>query len=368
MVRAMLSGRLQWARVVAAVLVLSVPCSALAAEGEADLIQQGIALRKAGKDREARELFRRAYDSGHSPKSAAQLGLAEQALGRWEDAEGHVAEALRAPHDPWIAKYRSQLESSLALIRENVARLEIAGQPAGAEVSVNGRSVGRLPLPDAVSVSAGDVVVELRAPGYRKEVRNISIAGARYQRLYFVLVREGAPARPGGDLAVAGAGTLDGTDQGADVGGGEPPDSGDATADDGKPKSTDAEPPSARRVAKWTVASVGVAALAVGITASVLHYTNAKSFDAANGGNCYDQNGRAVDAMKVEVPDCQPYLNAYRTARKWEIAGYATAGAMAIAFAILHFTEPATADDGKVASLSCAPWPGLVGGSCRLEF
>jgi hypothetical protein len=58
------------------------------------LIRRGIELRKAHDDPGAVPYFQKAYDLVHTPRAARQPGLAEQALGRWEDAEQHVREAL----------------------------------------------------------------------------------------------------------------------------------------------------------------------------------------------------------------------------------------------------------------------------------
>ena len=99
------------------------PARAAQSGEEETLIRHGIELRKAQDDLAARAEFQKAYDLTHSPRAAAQLGLAEFALGRWDDAEGHVSEALRAPKDPWIAKYRAELDRSLATIKAHVARI-----------------------------------------------------------------------------------------------------------------------------------------------------------------------------------------------------------------------------------------------------
>src|SRR5262245_713516 len=77
---------------------------ASASNDEDALIRRGLELRRRGDDAAALPHFERAYWLAQSPRSAAQLGFAEQALGRWSDAEVHVAEALRAGDDPWVRK------------------------------------------------------------------------------------------------------------------------------------------------------------------------------------------------------------------------------------------------------------------------
>ena len=53
----------------------------------------------------------------------------------------------------------------MLVIKGHIARVEVLGEPTGAEIVVNGRTVGRLPLPDSISTSAGEVDIEARAPG-----------------------------------------------------------------------------------------------------------------------------------------------------------------------------------------------------------
>ena len=64
------------------------------------LIRHGIELRKVHDDEGAAREFQKAYDQVHTPRAAGQLGLAEQALGRWEDAERHVGRRCTRPATP----------------------------------------------------------------------------------------------------------------------------------------------------------------------------------------------------------------------------------------------------------------------------
>jgi len=60
---------------------------AVAAGDEAErLTVKALDLRKIGDDQGALPLLERAHELSRSPRSAAQLGLCEQALGRWADA------------------------------------------------------------------------------------------------------------------------------------------------------------------------------------------------------------------------------------------------------------------------------------------
>jgi len=155
-------------------LPLLVAMNFLAATGEqppqnADsttLLQRGNDLRRTGRDEEALKLFKQADAQHPSPRGRAQIALAEQALGRWVASERDLSLALASPDDPWIEKNRATLEEALTAVRGHLARIVVLGSPAGAEVSINGERVGRLPLPSPISVVAGRVLVIVEAEGH----------------------------------------------------------------------------------------------------------------------------------------------------------------------------------------------------------
>jgi tetratricopeptide (TPR) repeat protein len=169
-----------------------------AAEDAETLIQKGIELRRRGRDADAEGFFRRAYETSPTPRAAAQLGLVLFQLSRWPDAEKHLEEALDAKRDPWIARNRPTLESSLETVRKHVGELEITGEPAGAEAFVNGTPVGRLPLRGRVRVAEGPVEIELRAPGYAPGRRALTVRPGKTERVELALTRPeaAAPAPP----------------------------------------------------------------------------------------------------------------------------------------------------------------------------
>jgi len=334
------------------------PAVAQAAGGDdaEKLIRHGIELRKAHDDEGAARAFQQAYDQVHTPRAAGQLGLAEQALGRWEDAERHVGEALHAAgSDPWVVKNRATLDEALGTIQAHLGRVEVLGDPEGAEVSVNGRPVGKLPLPDAVRVSAGEVDVEMRAPGYVPAQRTLTIIGGQYQRLVLHLAKEAAEA-PAVVTKAAGDGTAT---------------PGPSTTPPVVTSPPAAEPPSqARTVLKWSAAGAAVVGLGVGVTFAILHANNVSTFDS-NPAMCEERNGTAVLANGNPAPQaCQSALDAYRSDTTWSIVGFAAAGAFAATWLVLQLTEgPSHAGaDHAFRNPLCAPSLSGRGFSCQLRF
>jgi len=168
------------------VTVFAVAQPVLAQDDEAPspegLIDEGIALREQGRDEEALTRFERAWELGHAPRALTQVALAEQALGRWLDAYAHLEEALAATDDEWIAPRREVLNAELARIGERLGQLEIRGGVEGAEVRIDGREVGALPLADPVRVVAGRVTLEVVAEGYYPFSRPVRVSAGGLAR------------------------------------------------------------------------------------------------------------------------------------------------------------------------------------------
>ena len=160
---------------------------ALAAADYEALMREGVSLRRAGDDAAALKRFQRAYELDPTPRALAQIGLAEQALGRWAAADKHLRQALEPSDDAWIKKNRASIDAALAMVGGHVGQLEVRGAPAGAEVRVDGEVVGRLPLPRPITVTAGEVAVQVRAPGHLPIVRAATITARTLTRETFEL-------------------------------------------------------------------------------------------------------------------------------------------------------------------------------------
>lgn len=130
------------------------------------LVEQGFAARRAQHDEEALARFREALALEPSAMVRAQVALAELALGRWRDADAHLQEALAATSDPWIVRNTDALRAAAARLDEHLGTLDLYGGVEGAEASVDGEAVGRLPLPRPLRWPVGRVTVRVRAGGY----------------------------------------------------------------------------------------------------------------------------------------------------------------------------------------------------------
>lgn len=147
--------------------VLTMLATTAAAANSADaLLERGVELRAKGQPAAALELFRQANAQAPSARATAQEGLAEMSLHRWLDAHEHLRAALARHDSEWIEnpKTRQGLEKMLTDVDGHLSRLRVQGT-AGAEVVVDGKTVGHIPMPDPVYVNPGTITLRAIAVG-----------------------------------------------------------------------------------------------------------------------------------------------------------------------------------------------------------
>lgn len=309
---------------------------------EADkMIDRGVDLREAGKDAEALELFTRAYEQGKSPRAMAQIGLAQQALGRWVEAEASLVRALGEPKHPWIKARRAALESALAKVRERVGRLEIFGTP-GAAVSIDGRAAGTLPLAAPIPAIAGTVSVEVFAEGYLPVTRSVVVPAGGLARETIELV-----LRPAEVAAIQEPPPVQKT--------GEPTTVVTPRAEEGGVSLS---------AIGYVTGGAAIAAAGVGTAFIFVRNSHVKKYNDDSlcliGGLTRDQN-------------CSEELDAANSARTVMIASFAAAGALAVTTAVLFVLDSgdeATASRAAstASTFACAPALDRAGVACAGRF
>jgi hypothetical protein len=162
-------------------------------EASLSLLRHAEQLADQGHDDDARAEFQRAYEMDRTGRAAAELGLAEQRLGRWVDAERHLREALAATSDRFVQRHRDDIQGAYDVNQQHVGRLEVHGEPAGAEVFVNDARVGSLPMSEPIVLLGGNATVTLRAEGYAPEVRPTVITPGQVTREMIQLHTAPAP-------------------------------------------------------------------------------------------------------------------------------------------------------------------------------
>ena len=182
--------------------------SARAEDYEA-IIKHGIELRRNSQDREALAEFQRALAIRETPRVIAQIGLAEDALGLWLASEEHLAAALKKESDPWIARNRATLQEALGTVAGHLGSVEVWGEPPGAEVTIDGMAVGRLPFEAPARVTSGTCTLSVMADGYEGLTRGMVVKAGVLNREHVQLVPSSLRlnATSGGGSAVGTGGT-----------------------------------------------------------------------------------------------------------------------------------------------------------------
>jgi hypothetical protein len=315
-----------------------------AESGEA-LYKRGLEFRRAGKDADALEVFKQLNDLEKSPRSVAQMGLAEQALGLWVEAEGHLTEALKADDNPWIRKNRHALEGALVEINKRLGHVDVWGEPAGAEVLIDGKVVGTLPLAAPVPVVVGNIPIAVRAPGYLERSTVVSVGPNESARERFVLQRAelSSPAVAAAESPrPATAPTSDSA-----------PPSVTVVVSPGGEASAPDRPGTLRAAAKWTAWGVGAVALGVG-TFGALGQTSAGNDFNASCGLDSSGKGQPLSGSSKTPTQCQSFQNSAGTDFDLEVVGFVAAGALAVTGLVLWLTEEHHTG-ARSEALLCAP-------------
>jgi hypothetical protein len=311
------------------------------AGSETALIRKGLDLRQKGQDEEALKEFRRAYELSKSARALAQIALAEQALGRWLEAESHLTEALTHTQESWISHNKTHLDQALYDIQGHLGSLELPGAAKEGTVKVDGVQVALLPLTAPLRVPAGSIALEVQATGYLPIVRTVVVParGMARERLVFVAAAPAARPLPPPPLPL-----------------GNPPPQ--PVSPSVMPKPERPLPPTSTWGAGQTVGVIlGVAALGAlgtGITFHVLHESRAKSYN----------NNKSCNSVALPGANCQSLYDSINSAKYIFIAGYAGAAVLGgVATYLLLTGSRAPADKVAAAEtgfrFQCSPTAGL---------
>ena len=356
------------------VLVASSTRGARAAgeSGEAEaLIRQGVELRSQGKDERALPLFEKAYQLSRTPRTAGQLGLVEMALGYYVDAERYLGEAVSSPDHPWVAKNLATLKSQLATAKGMIGELAISGEPMGAEVWVNGKQVGRLPLPAPLRLDKGRAEIQVRAAGYVATSDTVAITGGKREERSFRLVREPVAAPVVTPVTPTPITTMPKP--------AETPVATTTPAGSSAPASSTSAPTGATLTATggqsasdgtslrpyaWGAAGGAALGLILGTVEGLSAIKKKNDFNEHQGPDgSFDCGTDAPNAA------CKAIQDSHSTARTLAIVGFVAGGVLAGASAVLFvMSSPAETKSGTTSALACVPDVVSRGLSCRLQF
>lgn len=281
-----------------------------------EYFRQGKAFVKEDRWEEARRAYLAGYKIKRGYDIAGNLGNVELELGLARDAAEHLAYCIKSFPATGTATQLAYVKGRFEEARQKVSALSIQVNVDGAEVFVDGRSIGRSPFADDVYVEPGGRTLEVKLAGFTPFKRSVQAGKGAWQSVALVLqadagARAAAPAHspPAAPVVL-------------------PP------------------PPSERSRAPFYVGGLaalagigaGVAGLLLSQSSAARAETQFNQLRASGGaGACLD----AANEVKCEALD-----QAYRekgTFRIVSIAGFGTAGAAAgviLTYALLSGGKP----------------------------
>jgi hypothetical protein len=128
------------------------------------------ALRDGRKDI-AVERLREAWEVFKNPWYLCDLGGVYMDMGRISEAAQSLSACLRLMKPKDQKFVRPKVERALKDARSKVGELTVDANVPDAEVFVDGKATGKLPLEDPIFLDPGSHEVEVKAPGYLSDVR-----------------------------------------------------------------------------------------------------------------------------------------------------------------------------------------------------
>jgi len=164
-----------------------------------ELFNKGLAASQAGDWEGARAAFAEALslEPGHY-QIAATLGRAEFMLGKHRDAAEHLAFFLREAPANTTPQARERAQQMLDKALTRIGSVTVDVNVPGAEVFVDGRSVGRAPLKGPLYVEPGARTFGARKEGYESAHSSAQVPEGTAPTIRLELTKSGAkPNVPG---------------------------------------------------------------------------------------------------------------------------------------------------------------------------
>jgi hypothetical protein len=156
-------------------------------EGRAALFRRDRAL--------AIELLGKAWSLRKTHDIAANLAQAEYELERYPEAAEHLAYAIRhAPAETHDRGRVKRIQEAFARVKDKVVTLELGVQPGGAEVFLNGRSIGlAAALDPEVFAEPGSIELQATLQGYATWTKKLHAGAGESRAIRVELTRRSNP-------------------------------------------------------------------------------------------------------------------------------------------------------------------------------
>jgi hypothetical protein len=159
-----------------------------------DLYKKGNEFYDKSKWADAENMYRAAFDLKKSFEIAGNLGDVEMIQGKPRDAAEHLAYAIRQFPPTGKPAQRVALEKRLQDATNLIGTVNIKVSVLGAEVFLDGVSLGKSPLEHELYVDRGDHVVEAKKEGYEPASEKLTATPGSKHDLSLTLKQKPKPA------------------------------------------------------------------------------------------------------------------------------------------------------------------------------
>lgn len=159
--------------------------------------EEGIVALTNGKYEEARISFQQSYALKPAPAALRNLAASELKTGRYVEAARHFMTYLKTTKKTEIER-ADVVEQGLTEAKSHCGMLTVETNVAGAEISVDGETIGRAPLgSDPWVAHPGEHIVRVRLEGYDDRTERHNLEAGRALRIAITLQRNGLATRSG---------------------------------------------------------------------------------------------------------------------------------------------------------------------------
>ena len=156
------------------------------------LIDDALNEYQRGSWEESAALFHRAHELRPSARTLRGMGLTAYEARRYPDCIRYLTAAMKDPRHPLTAGQRDLVGKTLTRARLFVGYTELAIDPSGATVAINGQTANR-DDDGSVILSVGWNEIEVSAPGYVTLTKRIHVNAGDHQQHELHLVANQAP-------------------------------------------------------------------------------------------------------------------------------------------------------------------------------
>jgi hypothetical protein len=162
--------------------------------------QRGVELYREGSFDAALAEFNKAYQLAPNYRVLYNLAQVQTERHDYIAAVKMLEQYLKQGANEIPPERREQVEQELRALKGRVSELVVSTNVQGAELLVDGASMGELPAKEPIVVNSGVRRLMVRKTGYTTTSRSVTIAGGEAVRLEFELTKDPAAATSGGQL------------------------------------------------------------------------------------------------------------------------------------------------------------------------